>query len=224
MGRHSRPVDPPRRARPLSGSRGEELVTDRFPKLQEPPSLLPDGTVIDGEICCRGATGGRYRSPSCSAASDARRWARKILHARCPSCSSRTICSKTDGEDVRAGAAGRSAAPRLEAIIAGAADRRSIRAVAGRDRSELGERTRRTGSAREQGAEGLMLKRRDARVRRRATKAASWWKWKVDPYTVDAVMIYAQPGHGRRATLHTITRSGCGMRDRSFRSRRHIPG
>jgi DNA ligase-1 len=56
--------------------------------------------------------------------------------------------------------------------------------------------------AREVGAEGLMIKRRDAAYgvgRRRGP----WWKWKVDPYSVDAVMIYAQAGHGRRASLHT---------------------
>jgi DNA ligase-1 len=56
--------------------------------------------------------------------------------------------------------------------------------------------------AREARAEGLMLKRLDAPYgvgRRRG----AWWKWKVEPYAVDAVMIYAQPGHGRRASLHT---------------------
>jgi DNA ligase-1 len=57
-------------------------------------------------------------------------------------------------------------------------------------------------SARDQLAEGLMLKRLDSEygVGRRK---GSWWKWKVQPYSVDAVMIYAQPGHGRRALLHT---------------------
>jgi DNA ligase-1 len=57
-------------------------------------------------------------------------------------------------------------------------------------------------SSREQRAEGLMLKRRDSAygVGRRK---GSWWKWKVQPFSVDAVMIYAQPGHGRRALLHT---------------------
>jgi DNA ligase 1 len=58
------------------------------------------------------------------------------------------------------------------------------------------------GRARDMNAEGLMLKRRDAPygVGRRK---GGWWKWKVQPYTVDAVMIYAQAGHGRRASLHT---------------------
>ncbi|HEX4468548.1 MAG TPA: ATP-dependent DNA ligase, partial [Gemmatimonadaceae bacterium] len=56
--------------------------------------------------------------------------------------------------------------------------------------------------ARELRREGLMLKRLDAPYgvgRRRG----GWWKWKVQPYAVDAVMIYAQAGHGRRASLNT---------------------
>jgi DNA ligase 1 len=56
--------------------------------------------------------------------------------------------------------------------------------------------------AREVGAEGLMLKRRASGYgigRRRG----DWWKWKVEPYSVDAVLMYAQPGSGRRAGLFT---------------------
>ncbi|MEC8494444.1 MAG: ATP-dependent DNA ligase, partial [Planctomycetota bacterium] len=57
-------------------------------------------------------------------------------------------------------------------------------------------------TSRERGVEGLMLKRRDAaygagRVR------GPWWKWKVDPFTIDTVLVYAQRGHGRRASLYT---------------------
>jgi DNA ligase-1 len=57
-------------------------------------------------------------------------------------------------------------------------------------------------NSRDHRAEGLMLKRLDSEygVGRRK---GSWWKWKVQPFSVDAVMIYAQPGHGRRALLHT---------------------
>jgi DNA ligase 1 len=51
-----------------------------------------------------------------------------------------------------------------------------------------------------------MLKRRDARYRAGRTRAeggADWWKWKIEPFTVDAVLVYAQPGSGRRASLFT---------------------
>ena len=56
--------------------------------------------------------------------------------------------------------------------------------------------------SREQGTEGLMLKRRDSAYgvgRQRGV----WWKWKIEPYTLDAVLIYAQKGHGKRASLYT---------------------
>ena len=56
--------------------------------------------------------------------------------------------------------------------------------------------------ARNRGVEGLMLKRRTSSYgvgRRRG----DWWKWKIDPFTIDAVLIYAQPGSGRRASLLT---------------------
>ena len=54
------------------------------------------------------------------------------------------------------------------------------------------------------GVEGLMLKALDAHYGVGRTKDVGvWWKWKIDPYSVDAVLIYAQRGHGRRASLYT---------------------
>jgi DNA ligase-1 len=59
-------------------------------------------------------------------------------------------------------------------------------------------------SARERGVEGLMLKASSSRYGvGRSREAGLWWKWKLEPYTVDAVLTYAQPGHGRRANLYT---------------------
>jgi len=58
--------------------------------------------------------------------------------------------------------------------------------------------------SRASGAEGLMLKHRDARYGVGRTRDAGiWWKWKIDPMTVDAVLVYAQRGHGRRASLYS---------------------
>jgi DNA ligase-1 len=49
-----------------------------------------------------------------------------------------------------------------------------------------------------------MLKQRGARYGSGRTKAdGTWWKWKIDPMTVDAVLVYAQAGHGRRASVYT---------------------
>ena len=58
--------------------------------------------------------------------------------------------------------------------------------------------------SRSRGVEGFMLKRRDARYGVGRTKeSGTWWKWKIDPMTIDAVLVYAQRGHGRRASLYT---------------------
>jgi DNA ligase-1 len=51
-------------------------------------------------------------------------------------------------------------------------------------------------------SEGIMLKRKDS-VYRDGRRRGDWWKWKIDPFTIDAVMIYAMSGHGRRANLYT---------------------
>ena len=56
--------------------------------------------------------------------------------------------------------------------------------------------------ARAQQAEGVMLKRADSPYLA-GRKKGDWWKWKLDPLMIDAVMIYAQAGHGRRANLFT---------------------
>ena len=64
------------------------------------------------------------------------------------------------------------------------------------------ELARRKDEARERGVEGLMLKRLDSAYGV-GRQRGPWWKWKVDPFAVDAVLIYAQPGHGRRASLFT---------------------
>lgn len=56
--------------------------------------------------------------------------------------------------------------------------------------------------SRAMGTEGLMLKQRDSAYGVGRPKGA-WWKWKIEPYTLDAVLIYAQKGHGKRASLYT---------------------
>ena len=57
-------------------------------------------------------------------------------------------------------------------------------------------------SSREMGSEGIMLKRRSSTYQV-GRKVGDWWKWKIDPLVIDAVMIYAQKGHGRRSNLYT---------------------
>jgi DNA ligase-1 len=52
------------------------------------------------------------------------------------------------------------------------------------------------------GSEGIMIKRKNSPYQS-GRKRGDWWKWKIDPLTIDAVMIYAQKGHGRRSNLYT---------------------
>jgi DNA ligase-1 len=66
------------------------------------------------------------------------------------------------------------------------------------------EFARKREQSRERGVEGFMLKRLDAAYGTGRTKADGlWWKWKVDPMTIDCVLVYAQAGHGRRASVYT---------------------
>jgi DNA ligase-1 len=200
-------------------SRGGELVTDRFPELSAGAELLPDGTVLDGEIM-------PWKDGALPFAQLQRRIGRKKLGpkilADVPVVLIAYDLLELAGRDMRPEAmSARRAA--LSALLTGYRPERSDGSALGLD----GSRPQRSegpafplllsptiqleswadaraayANSREQRAEGLMLKRLDSEygVGRRK---GSWWKWKVRPFSIDAVMIYAQPGHGRRALLHT---------------------
>jgi DNA ligase-1 len=89
---------------------------------------------------------------------------------------------------------------RLESLVAGvsAAALRVSPVVGG----TWSERAARRGEARARNVEGLMLKRLGSPYQA-GRRRGDWWKWKIAPHTVDAVLMYAHPGHGRRATLFT---------------------
>jgi DNA ligase-1 len=88
----------------------------------------------------------------------------------------------------------------LEDLLRGRSERLSLSAAVEAP-SWAGLRELREGS-RERGVEGLMLKRWTSAYQG-GRRRGDWWKWKIDPYSIDAVLVYAQPGHGRRATLMT---------------------
>lgn len=180
-------------------SRGEELVTERFPELAQAAALLPDGTVLDGEIL---PWAGDAPLPFSQLQ---RRIGRtklgpKIL-VEVPVVLVAYDLLEANGEDLRARPLAERRA-RLERLLgqgrfAGRFRLSPIVQAAGWSEVRAAYE-----GARERAAEGLMLKRRDAAygVGRRK---GPWWKWKVEPFRVDAVMIYAQAGHGRRASLYT---------------------
>ena len=180
-------------------SRGEELVTDRFPEIADAAAFLPEGTVLDGEILPW--KDGR----PLPFAQLQRRIGRKALGAKIlaevPVVLVVYDLLEVEGADVR------------ERPLAWRRDRvaQLLDTARGEARLLLSPLVESAGwddarsawtRAREMNAEGLMLKRLDTPYgvgRRRG----GWWKWKVAPYAVDAVMIYAQAGHGRRASLNT---------------------
>ena len=179
-------------------SRGEELITDRFPELA--PLPLPDGTVLDGELVVW--QDGR---PAPFAALQ-RRIGRKTLGARLlqelPAALVAYDLLELDGIDLRDQPQHLRRA-RLEPLVAavGAPTLQLAPTVQAPDWAALAALR---DTARERGVEGLMLKAREARYGVGRTKDVGvWWKWKIDPYAVDAVLVYAQAGHGRRASLYT---------------------
>ena len=185
-------------------SRGEDLVTDRFPELAALVDVVPDGTVIDGEVLVW--RGGEEAAAPAPFADLQTRIGRKSLSkkflAETPVVLVAYDLLEEHGEDLRTvPQAGRRA--RLEALVAGI-DHPSLRLspVLAADSWQAFATLR--SEARARRVEGFMLKRRDAQYGIGRTKDVGvWWKWKIDPLTVDAVLVYAQRGHGRRASLYS---------------------
>jgi DNA ligase 1 len=180
-------------------SRGEELITDRFPEFAPLADFLPQGTVIDGEIVAWGQ--GQPLPFAALQKRIGRKTVPKKLLTEAPARMLAYDLLEADGEDLRALPL-RDRRARLVAIIAALPAGLPLSpspALAFTDWAALAA-TRATARAAE--AEGLMLKRA-ASAYHTGRKRGDWWKWKLDPYTVDAVMIYAQAGHGRRANLFT---------------------
>ena len=178
-------------------SRGEELVTERFPEIVALAAPLPDGTVLDGEIVVWKE--GAPAAFNLLQQRIGRKTLTKKVLADVPVTFMAYDILEQDGQDIRA-LAQRERRARLEALLAGTAFRISPVET---DASWL-EFARRRAQSRALGVEGFMLKRLDAAYGTGRTKADGlWWKWKIDPMTIDCVLIYAQAGHGRRASLYT---------------------
>ena len=188
-------------------SRGEELVTERFPEIEALAQALPDGTVLDGEILVwkQGAdpeTGELLDRPAPFSLLQQRigrkNLTKKIL-ADAPVSFMAYDLLEQDSADVR-GLTQKARRDRLEALLAGTDFKLSPVETA----PSWLEFARRRERSRELGVEGFMLKRLDAAYGPGRTKAEGlWWKWKIDPMTIDCVLVYAQPGHGRRSSVYT---------------------
>jgi DNA ligase-1 len=181
-------------------SRGEELVTERFPEIAAAAGALSEGTVLDGEILAwrEGET-----APLGFATLQVRLNRKSIsakLLAEAPVAFLAYDLLERDGEDVRA----RPLAKRREALETLLAARAhwptTLSPVV--DATSWAALADARSQARARGVEGLMLKRR-ASAYGVGRARGDWWKWKIDPMSVDAVLVYAQRGHGRRASVYT---------------------
>jgi DNA ligase-1 len=178
-------------------SRGEELVTDRFPEIVALAQALPDGTVLDGEILVWG------RGAPAPFALLQQRIGRKTLGQKILADAPVTYMAydvlELAGQDLRS----QPQQVRRQKLEHALADTRLKISPIQRLASWLAFAALRTES-RARGVEGFMLKRLDAAYGTGRTKADGlWWKWKIEPMTIDGVLIYAQAGHGRRALLYT---------------------
>jgi DNA ligase 1 len=183
-------------------SRGEERLDGRFPELERAASKLPQGTVLDGEIVCW--------KPE-NDVPDSFLALQKRINTRAPSAkllASHPVrfiaydCLEVEGVDIRT-------KPQLERRglleylytlpdVTGV----SLGISALLPAADVAQLQHLRDSASQHGAEGLMLKRKTSAYQV-GRKRGDWWKWKLDPRCIDAVLIYAQAGHGRRANLYT---------------------
>jgi DNA ligase-1 len=179
-------------------SRGEENITERFPEITAMGDALPDGTVIDGEVLP--FKEGRVLPFAQLQLRIGRKTVSKKLLADVPVVLMAYDLLEWQGEDARS----RPLTWRREQLMKIV----SLLGLPALMLSPLAEADDWAGlialreESRSRNAEGLMLKRKaDAYGVGRV--AGSWWKWKINPFTVDAVLIYAQRGHGKRASLYT---------------------
>ncbi len=176
-------------------SRGEELVTERYPEVSEEHGVR-DGTVLDGEILA-------YRDGPLPFAELQRRIGRKTVSDALlddvPVAFMAYDVLEHEGRDIRAEPL--NVRRRVLESIVGASGPAIVLSplVAGEGWEEL---ARLRAESRERRVEGLMLKRWSSPYRA-GRKRGDWWKWKIEPFSIDAVMVYAQAGHGKRANLYT---------------------
>ena len=186
-------------------SRGEELMTDRFPEIVSRAQTLPDGVVIDGEILVmRGGETAPQPFNLLQQRIGRKTLTKKIL-ADVPVQLLAYDLLEFGGVDLRNDALA-SRRGKLEALCAGSSGPDASAwplspVIHAPDWASLATLREESRSRR---VEGFMLKALDSRYGSGRTKNdGTWWKWKIDPMSIDCVLIYAQAGHGRRAGLYT---------------------
>ncbi len=183
-------------------SRGEELVTERFPEVVEAVRSLPDGTVLDGELVVWKE--GRVQPFALLQQRIGRKvLSKKILESAPVGFIAYDLLEEA-GHD-RRDEPQHARRARLEALLVGT---KTLQLSPVETRADWPSYAALREESRTRGVEGFMLKHREARYgtgRRKQDDLAggTWWKWKIEPFAVDGVLVYAQAGHGRRASVYT---------------------
>lgn len=180
-------------------SRGDEQLTAGFPELVEAGQQLPDGTVLDGEILCW--KNGRPLGFHVLQKRILRKNLDEAVLQEAPVVFMAYDCLEADGEDQREQPL-QKRKQMMRALLDLPPEKRYLQSSPEIPASNWGELQSEWSQSRERGVEGIMLKERGSPYKVGRVRG-EWWKWKVDPFTADLVMIYAQAGHGRRATLYT---------------------
>jgi DNA ligase-1 len=180
-------------------SRGEELVTDKFPELHVLAENLPEGTVLDGEILAF-SDDSPLPFQVLQTRIGRKNLSKKALR-EAPVAFMAYDILEFGGKDIRPNPH-RERRSILEELHRPFSEELPWRLSPLVSFSDWNHAREIHAKAREMKAEGFMIKRRDAPYGT-GRKKGDWWKWKSDPYSVDAVLIYAQKGHGRRADLFT---------------------
>ena len=179
-------------------SRGEELMTDKFPEYFILKDLLPDGVVIDGEIIP--AKNGKPLPFSVLQTRIGRKNIGKKQLQEAPISFFVYDILEYNYEDWREKPL-TERRKKLEEIIVPIKNNaiQISEIIQFTSWNELAEVRK---NSRNMNSEGIMLKKKDS-VYKVGRKRGDWWKWKIDPLTIDCVMVYAQKGSGRRSNLYT---------------------
>lgn len=181
-------------------SRGEDLVTEQFPEIAEAMEEAPDGIVLDGEILGWDREAARpLPFNQLQRRLGRKRVGRKLL-TEVPVALLPFDLLEYEGRDIRQ--APLRARQQILATWLDAHPHRSLQRPPSVNVKTWADAAKARENSKHQRAEGLMLKRATSTYQM-GRPVGDWWKWKVDPYTIDAVLIYAQRGHGRRASLYT---------------------
>jgi DNA ligase-1 len=188
-------------------SRGEELVTERYPELIVAANRLPDGTVLDGEILCW--KNNKVQPFSLLQQRIGRKTASKKMLSDLPVILMAYDLLELDNKDTRS-------LPFIKrrtllADLLATINSNNVEEDGWQQKLLLSPNLETTSwidlkhkreTARQLNVEGIMLKRLNSTYKV-GRQRGDWWKWKVNPFTIDAVLIYAQPGNGKRANLYT---------------------